>query len=114
MRKILVLTLLSLFVTLAFAAPPARAQEKKEKPAAAADELRWHGTLVRINKDVSTLQVHRGNAERTIYYDSSTRWTEGKKAIEMSELKEGSDIICLGKADEKGEFHATRIDLRRP
>jgi Cu/Ag efflux protein CusF len=112
MRKILVLTLLSLFVTLAFAAPPARAQEKKEKPAAAAKQLRWHGSLVRINKDVSTLNVRKGSLERTIHYDASTRWTKGKKAIEMSELKEGSDIICLGK-DEKGEFIATQVDLRR-
>jgi len=31
----------------------------------------------------------------------------------MSEFKEGSDVICLGSADEKGEFRATRIDLRR-
>lgn len=116
MRKTLVLMLLGLFATVAFASQRAMAQEPKEhkeKPAVAAKEVRWHGTLVRINKDVSTLQVRKGTTERTIHYDSSTRWTEGKKAIEMSELKENSDIICLGKSDEKGEFHASRVDLRR-
>jgi hypothetical protein len=30
----------------------------------------------------------------------------------MKEFKDGSDVICLGKYDEKGDFHATRIDLR--
>jgi hypothetical protein len=69
--------------------------------------------LDRISKDASTLDVRRGTNEKKIYYDSSTKWTKGTKTIEMSEFKEGSDVICLGKADEKGEFHATRIDLRR-
>jgi hypothetical protein len=31
----------------------------------------------------------------------------------MSEVKEGADIICLGKSDEKGEFLATQVDVRR-
>jgi len=76
-------------------------------------QVRWHGTLVRFNKDASTLDVRKGDIERRIYYDSSTVWTKGTKAVEMSEIKEGSDVICQGKTDEKGEFHATRIDLRR-
>ncbi|MCJ7502046.1 MAG: cytochrome c maturation protein CcmE, partial [Acidobacteriia bacterium] len=59
------------------------------------------------------LDVKRGNSERKIHFDSSTQWTKGKKPIDMSEFKEGSDVICLGKYDEKDEFHATRIDLRR-
>jgi len=113
MRKILVLMLLGLLATIGFTAPTATAQEKKEKPAVAAKEARWHGLIVRINKDASTLDVKRGNSERRIYFDSSTQWTKGKVVIEMSQLKEGSDVICLGKFDEKGDFRATRIDLRR-
>ena len=113
MRKILLLMLLGLLVTIGFAAPAAPAQEKKEKPAAAAKEVRWHGIIVRINKDTSTLDVKRGNAERRIHFDSSTQWTKGKKVIDMSEFKEGSDVICLGKSDEKGDFQANKIDLRR-
>jgi hypothetical protein len=114
MRKGVILVLLGLLVTIGFAAPTARAQEKKEKPAATAKEARWHGTFIRMSTEASTLDVRRGGVERTIYFDSSTKWTQGKKAIDMSEIKQGADVICLGKVDEKGEFHATRVDLRRP
>lgn len=112
MRKVLVLMLLGLLVTIGLAAATAIPQEKKEKPTATAKEARWHGIIVRISKDASTLDVKRGNSERKIHFDSSTKWTSGKKDIEMSELKEGSDVICLGKFDEKGQFLATRIDLQ--
>jgi hypothetical protein len=102
-----------MLVTMGFVVSTSVAQEKKEKPAVAAKEARWHGTLLRFNKDASTLDVRRGTNEKKIYYDSSTKWTKGEKTIEMSEVKEGSDVICLGTYDEKGELHATRIDLRR-
>ena len=113
MKRILVVVLLGILVTMGFVVSTSIAQEKKEKPAVAAKEARWHGTLLRFNKDASTLDVRRGTNEKRIYYDRSTKWTKGEKTIEMSEVKEGSDVICLGKYDEKGEFHATRIDLRR-
>lgn len=113
MRKTIVLTLLGLLMMIGFAAQTATAQAKKQKATAAAKEARWHGLVVRISKDESTLDVKRGNSERKIHFDSSTQWTKGKKTIEMSEVKEGSDVICLGKFDEKGEFQATRIDLQR-
>jgi hypothetical protein len=113
MKRILVVVLLGILVTLGFVVSTSVAQEQKEKPAVAAKEARWHGTLIRFNKDVSTIDVRRGTTDKTIHYDASTKWTKEKKVIEMSEVKEGSDVICLGKYDEKGEFHATRIDLRR-
>ena len=113
MKRILVVVLLGMLVTMGFVVSTSVAQEKKEKPAVAAKEARWHGTLLRFNKDASTLDVRRGTNEKKIYYDSSTKWTKGEKTIEMSEVKEGSDVICLGTYDEKGELHATRIDLRR-
>ena len=113
MRKILLVVLLGLLVTIGFAAPAAPAQEKTEKPVATAKQARWHGIIVRINKDASTLDVKRGNATRSIHFDSSTQWTKGKEVIEMSEFKEGSDVICLGKFVEKGDFQATKIQLQR-
>jgi len=78
-----------------------------------ARESRWHGTIVGISEDTSSLDVRRGTDERRVYYDSSTKWTKGSGPADPSEFKEGSDVICLGSYDEKGEFHATRIDLRR-
>jgi hypothetical protein len=113
MKKILILVLLGVFATIGFAAQTVKAQEKKEKPAVAAKEVRWHGTLVRISKDASSLDVRKGTNEKKIYYDSSTKWTKGTTDVDMKEFKDGSDVICLGKYDEKGDFHATRIDLRR-
>jgi len=113
MKRIVVLVLLGLFAMVVFAAPRTMAQEEKEKPAVAAKEQRWHGTLIRFNKDTSTIDVRKGAIDRRIHYDSSTKWTKGTKTIEMSDVKEGSDVICMAKTDEKGEFHATRVDLRR-
>jgi len=113
MKRILVVVLLGVLVTMGFVVSTSVAQEQKEKPAVAAKEARWRGMVVRFNKDASTLDVRKGAIERKIYYDSSTKWTKGEKTIEMSEVKDGSVVICLGKYDEKGEFHATRIDLRR-
>ena len=115
MKKVLILVLLGVFATIGFAAQTVKAQEKKEKPAVAAKEVRWHGTLLRFSTDASSLDVRKGTIEKKIYFDSSTKWTKdkGTKTVDMKEFKDGSDVICLGKYDEKGDFHATRIDLRR-
>ncbi len=83
-------------------------------------EARWSGMIVRSDKDAFTLTVRRrgSNIEKIVHYDSSTKWTtpEGKevKAIESNEVKDGDRVIALGSYDEKGEFHATRISLRKP
>lgn len=106
----MVILLAGLLGSAGLAARKATAQEKKAAPA---KELRWHGIIVRMNKDDSTLDVKKANVERKIHFDSSTKWTQGTKDADMAQFKEGSDVICLGSADEKGDFHATRIDLRR-
>jgi len=113
MNRVIVILLAALFAGAGLAVPKATAQEQPEKKTAAAPkEARWHGRIVRIDKDQSTLEVRRQGITKTIHYDSSTKWTEGTKAVEMGELKEEADVICLGTYDEKGKFHATRIDLR--
>lgn len=112
MKRAMVILLAAVIAAAGLTAQKAAAQEKKEKTAAAAKQGRWHGIIARFNKEQSTLDVRKGGVERKIHYDSSTRWTVGTKAAEMSEFKEGADVICLGKYDEKGELHATRIDLR--
>ena len=92
------------------------AQEKmetKEKAATTEKQVRWHGIIVRINKDESSMDVRKGNVERKIYFDSSTQWTKGKEVLsDMSQFKEGSDVICMTKADAKGKLHATRVQLQ--
>ncbi len=115
MRRAVLYVLVVIFVS-GYGSRVSVAQESKEKAAAPQGELRWHGTVVRLSKDQSTLDVRKGTVTKTIHYDSSTQWTQtvGKevKPAEMSEFTEGADVICLGKAGENKSFVATRIDLR--
>jgi len=109
---------LSVFVlaTLAFLALPSLTAGKEKK--AMGKELRWHGTLVNKSTDGSTLTVSKGGVQKAIHITSETKWTKTQKGkvveADPNDVKEGSDIICLGKANDKGEFEATRIDLRLP
>jgi hypothetical protein len=113
MKKVIVILLFAAFAVAGLASHNAFANGQ-EKAAAVQKESRWHGVIVRINKDDSTMDVRKGNVERKIHFDSSTKWTQGTKVIDMSEFKEGSDVICLG-AYPSGSvvMNATRIDLRR-
>jgi Ni/Co efflux regulator RcnB len=115
MSKVMVIVLAVVFAAAGLTTQKATAQEtqEKEKTAAAAKEARWHGLIIRMDKDASTFDVRKDNVMKRIHYDKSTKWTEGTKYIDMSEFKEGNDVICFGTYDEKGEFHATRIDLHR-
>ena len=114
MRKVSVFVLVAVFAALVLAASPSPVSAKEKK----GGELRWHGMLVRTSADGSVLTVRKGNVEKAIHVNDETKWTkqEGKKVADAakSEIKEGDDLICIGKADEKGEFVATRIDKRLP
>jgi len=112
MNKLMVILLAAVFAVAGLTTQKAAAQEQTgKKTAAAAKEARWHGRIVRMDKDQSTLDVRRKNITKRIHYDSSTKWISGTKAAEMTEFKEDSDVICLGTYDAKGEFQATSIDL---
>jgi hypothetical protein len=92
------------------------ASDKKDSPANA-KEVRWQGHIVRVNKGASSLSIRGGlknmeSTERQVFYDSSTEWTKQGKPADQSEFKEGSFVIALGQVDDKGVFHATRVDLR--
>lgn len=113
MRRTMLYLLAAAFLFAGYGARSAVAQETKEKSASAEKQLRWHGIIVRINKDESNIDVRKGTVEKKIHFDSSTQWTKGKQVLpDMSEFKEGSDVICIGKAGAKGEFQATRVQLQ--
>lgn len=110
------------FVSVAFAQTTPAADSKAgnakaEKKSAKSKASRLQGHIVRINKDKSTISI-RGTGkqgfEREISYDSSTKWTKLGKPADESDFKEGSFVIAVGKPDDKGNFHADRIDLRLP
>jgi hypothetical protein len=95
-------------------APEAAAQDK------AAKESRWEGVIIRSSTDKSTLTVRRvGSAlEKTVAYDSSTRWVSqehgSKKVndIDASQVKDNDRVICKGTYDKGGVLHATLISKR--
>ena len=95
------------------------AQEKAEKKSG--KQARWEGIVTRSNPEKSTLTVRQRDtgAEKTIQYDSSTKWTaeehHAKKVndIDASQVKDGDRIIALGTWDKSGSvLHATRISKR--
>ena len=113
--------LLGLFVLLAVAGVQVegtRAQDEKasEKMATSKPKqpLRWDGHIVRMDQNNSTMDIRdRRGTERKIHWDSSTRWTKLNKPVaDQSEFKEDARVIVLGRPGAKGEFVATRIDLR--
>jgi len=116
-KKLLALLLTSVFAvplsTVVFA-PVAGAQDK------AAKESRWEGVVIRSSADKSTLTVRRvGSAlEKTVAYDSSTRWVSqehgSKKVndIDASQVKDDDRVICKGTYDKGGVLHATLISKR--
>ena len=118
-KKLSTLLCTSLLVFLV--AAPISAQEAGDKTAKTKTEAaRWEGTVVRHNSDKSTLDVRkRGSTiEKTIHYDSSTKWASqehgSKKVndIDASQVKDGDRVICFGTLDDKGDFHATMISKR--
>lgn len=115
MRKASLLAFVAIVAALVLAAVPSSASAKEK---AAGSQLRWHGTVVRISEDGSVLTVRKGNVEKAVHVSADTKYTktQGKKAVDIDkgEIKEGDDIICLGKAGDKGEFMAERVDKRLP
>ena len=115
MKKLLTL----LFVSLV-AFPLVTAVFAQEAPAKA-KQARWEGTVVRSSKENSTLTVRKVNSteERTVQYDSSTKWVSQYHGdtkvndIDASQVQDGDRVICTGTYDNKSAvLHATLISKR--
>ena len=105
MRKLFTLLLAIAFVSVGLAAQDSKAP-------ANAKEYRISGYIARTNAAESTIIVKKGNQEKTVVYDSSTKWTQKSKAAEMSLFKENENVVCYGTYDAKGRLMARHIDLR--
>ena len=114
MRQLLVIVLFAACAVVGLSTYTSVASGQEEKPAAAAKSIRWDGHIVRIDNENMYMDVRdRSGQTRRIHWDSSTLWTKlNKKVADHSEFKEEERVICLGTVDKKGEYSATRIDLR--
>ena len=98
-------------------AKAAPAEGKAEK---ATKQGRWEGIVTRSNKDKSTLTVRKrgSSVEKTVAYDSSTKFTSqehgSKKVndIDASQINDNDRVICMGTWDKDGVMHATLISKR--
>lgn len=105
---------------LAFPLSTAVFAQAAPKEAKAAKRGRWEGIVARVSKDQSTLTVRKvgSDQERTVQYDSSTRWVSqehGRKKvndIDSSQVKDGDRVITEGTWDKDGVLHATLISKR--
>jgi len=111
---------LTLVFALVLTLPLAMAVIAQEAPTKA-KEARWEGTIVRSSKANSTLTVRKVGStsdERTVQYDSSTKWVSqyhGDKNvndIDPSQVKDGDYVICAGTWEKPGTLHATLISKR--
>ena len=87
----------------------------------AAKQARWEGVVIRSSTDKSTLTVRKvgsGALEKTVAYDSSTKWVSqehgSKKVndIDASQVKDNDRVICKGTYGKDGVLHATLISKR--
>jgi len=114
--------LLTLMLVSVLALPLSTAVFAQEAPAKAKAEKegRWEGVIVRSDSDKSTLTVRKVGAvlEKTVVYDSSTKWVSqehGSKTvndIDASQVKDNDRVICKGTYDKDGVLHATLISKR--
>jgi hypothetical protein len=63
--------------------------------------------------DVRGGQKNMDQTDKRIAFDQSTQWTKLGKPADQSEFKDGAYVIAVGTIDDKGVFHASRIDLRQ-
>jgi|SRR5690242_21722535 hypothetical protein len=112
---VLLASVLAIPLLTVMSAQNAQAEDKMAK------EARWEGNIVRSNTDKSTLTIRKvgsPNDERTVMYDSSTRWVSQAHAskkvndIDVTQVKDGDRVIVKGTWDKDGVMHATLISKR--
>ena len=102
--RYVVLSVLSLLLAVTLLAPQTSAADKIE---------RLTGTIKRISKDTSTIEIAAGSAPpHKVIYNSDTKFTKRKAPGSIDDMKEGRRVICLGKYDDKARLLASQIDVR--
>jgi Cu/Ag efflux protein CusF len=118
MKRIATMLVIAMLAILGALSIQGLAQEKKEARIGPClqGQVRWHGTITRSDKDSKTITVRRkgGMAEKVLQYTDTTVWTEMNKPAQMSDIKDGDDVITCSEAKEKGTLFLTRVDKRLP
>ena len=116
MKRIATMLVIAMLASLGALSVQGLAQEKKMADIGPClkGQVRWHGTIIRSDKDGKTITVRRrgGTMERVLHYTDDTVWTEMNKAAQMSDIKDGDDVITCSEAKEKGTLYLTRVDKR--
>ena len=110
---------LTLLFALVLIFPLAMVMARQQAPATP-KQGRWEGTVSRSDAEKSTLTVRKAGSsdERTVQYDSSTKWVSQYHGetktnnISPSDVKDGDRVICTGTWDKPGVLHATLISKR--
>ena len=114
MKKLLAM-LFSAALLLSLSAPVQATQEKAKAKAPA--PARWEG-IVKMKGKTLTVREQGSGTEKTIAFDSSTKWVSQKhgskdvNTIDASQVAEGDRVICIGTLDKDGVLHATTISKR--
>jgi len=116
MKKVATMLVIAMLASLGALSVLGLAQGKKEGGTGTCPkgQVRWHGTIVRSSPDAKTITVRRRGAqvERVLHYTDDTAWTAMNKAAQMSDIKDGDDVITCSEEKEKGTFTLTRVDKR--
>ena len=116
-RRLFVAIGLCLAIVLTLSALPAAAQEKpvtaQDKKVAAKPE-RVEGAVQSIDKETKTVTVRLRGKTNTVpvVFSDKTLFTFRNKAGSLDEVKDGRNVICLGRYNDKNQLIATRIDVR--
>jgi hypothetical protein len=116
MKRIATMLVIAMLASLGALSVQGLAQEKKMADIGPClkGQVRWHGTIIRSDKDGKTITVRRrgGSIERVLHYTDDTVWTQMNKPAQVSDIKDGDDVITCSEAKEKGTLFLTRVDKR--
>jgi hypothetical protein len=105
---------LCLAIALTLSAGPVAAQEKKAPEKKAAKLTRVEGSVQSIDTATKTVTVRLRGKTNTVpvLFNDKTLFTFRNKAGSIDQVKDGRNVICLGRLNDKSELIASRIDVR--
>ncbi len=78
------------------------------------ESIKYSGVMVRFNADKNTIDLSKGNREKTVVFDEKTEWiVDGKAVTTKEEFKVGKHLIAEGTMDDSGRIFAKKITLQR-